>query len=99
MTELWRSREKDAEIELLDQMERERPPEVKMRDAVENHINMADILLQAILDVAERGREEMEAGENDNGARFGVILELLEQYRERHSRFIESLYPGKEKAA
>ena len=83
------------ELALLDQLEKERPPEEKMRDAVEDHINMADILLQAVLDVAERGREDMEAGENDNGARFGVILELLEQYRERHSAFIESLYPNK----
>ena len=95
MTELWRSKAEDAELALLDQLERERSPEEKMKDAVENHINMADILLQAILDVAERGREEMEAGVYDNGARFGVILELLEQYRERHSAFIESLYPNK----
>lgn len=90
---------KELELALMDQMEKELPPEKKMRDAVETHLSMADLLLQALIDVAERGREEMEAGENDCGARFGVILELLEQYRERHIDFIESLYPKKEKAA
>jgi len=36
MTELWRSKEQDAELALLDQLEKERPPEEKMRDAVED---------------------------------------------------------------
>ena len=71
----------------------------KMVDQVENHLIEADLILQALLDVAEAGRKEMEAGVYDHGDRFVVIRELLEKYRKGHSDFIEKLYLAKKKAA
>ena len=61
---------------------------------IEYHLGDTDLLLQAVLDVAEVGRQEAK-GKESNG-RFIVIQELLGQYRESHTRFIESLYRPKE---
>lgn len=90
---------KELELALMDEQEKERTPEEKLRDKVENHINLSDMLLQAVLDVAERGREAMEAGVSDRGARFNVIIDLLEQYRERQLNVINSMYPKKARKA
>ncbi|MFA5806765.1 MAG: hypothetical protein WC978_00180 [bacterium] len=90
---------KELELALTKQLRRERTPVEKLVDKVENHIIETDAILQALVDVAERGREEMEAEVSDRGARFNVIRDLLEQYRERHSDFIKLLYLEKKKAA
>lgn len=64
-------------------------------DQVENHIIEADLILQALIDVAEMGRKEMEAGVYDHGDRFVIIRELLGRYREGNSNFIKILYQTK----
>jgi hypothetical protein len=76
----------------MDQMEQERSPEAKLVNEVEDHINMADILLLAVLDVAEVGRQKAEGDGMEAEGRFNVIIDLLEQYQKRNSKFIESLY-------
>ena len=90
---------KELELAITEQMGRERTPEEKMVDKVEDHLIEADLILQALLDVAEMGRKEMEAQVYDRGERFIVIRELLEKYRKGNSSFIESLYLAKKKAA
>jgi hypothetical protein len=86
---------KELELALAERMGRERTPAEKMLNEVEDHIIKTDAILQALIDVAERGREEMEAGVYDLGARFNVISDLLEEYRERHQAFIKALYTKK----
>jgi hypothetical protein len=73
-------------------LEKGQLPEAAVVDQVENHIIKTDAILQALIDVAERGREEMEAGVYDRGARFNVIVDLLGQYQEGHEAFIKLLY-------
>jgi len=91
----------ELELALMDQMEKERSPVWELVNEVENHINGADMLIQAVLDVAEVGREAAAGGGTKAEGRFNVIIDLLEQYRKRNSNFIESLYsrfirdPGK----
>ena len=55
-----------------------------------------DLLLQAAMDVAERGRQTAEDSGNGSGERFDVIRKLLEQCRKLHEGFIRPLYPKKE---
>jgi hypothetical protein len=99
----------EAKKELIEEMENklaalenEVDAEEKMKDTlvdkVEDHLIEADLILQALLDVAEMGRKEMEAKVYDHGERFVVIHELLEKYRKDHSKFIEKLYLEKKAA-
>jgi ribosome assembly protein YihI (activator of Der GTPase) len=90
---------KELELAIAEQMGREQTPMEKMVDQMENHLIETDLTLQALIDVADAGRKEMEAGVYDHGDRFVVIEEHLGQYRERHSRFIKQLYREKKKAA
>jgi len=89
---------KELELAIAEEMGRERPPEEKVVDLVENHITQADVILQAVLDVVAMGRQEMEDGVYDGGDRFCVIQELLGQYRTGHENFIASLYQKKKAA-
>lgn len=90
---------KELELAIMEQMGREQTPVEKMVDTVENHLIEADLILQALIDVAVAGRKEMEVQVYDHGERFVVIHELLEKYRKGHSDFIEALYLEKKKAA
>ena len=87
----------ELELALMDQLEKEQSPERKLVNKVENHINTEDIFLQAVLDVAEAGRQAAEGDRTKAEERFNTIIGLLEGYRERHSHFIESLYRKKRK--
>ena len=73
-------------------LEMKQTPVEKMVDQIEGHLIESDLILQALLDVADAGRKEMEAQVYDHGDRFVVIHELLEKYRKGNSRFIETLY-------
>ena len=95
------STEQELELTDMDLSEKTESPVWKLVNEVEDHINMADILLLAALDVAEVGRQKTEGDGMEAEGRFNVIIDLLEQYRDRHSHLIESLYsrfirdPGK----
>jgi hypothetical protein len=67
-----------------------------MVNITEDQLIEMDLLLQAAMDVAEKGRQTAEDSGNGNGEQFNVIRELLEQFRERHEGFIRPLYPKKE---
>jgi hypothetical protein len=62
----------------------------------EDQLIKTDLLLQAAMDVAERGRQTAEVSENDSGERFDVIRKLLEQCREIHEGLYQRLHPKKE---
>ena len=62
----------------------------------EDQLIETDLLLQAAMDVAERGRQTAENSGNDSEERFDVIRKLLEQCRKRYEGFIRPLYPKKE---
>ena len=62
----------------------------------EDQLIETDQLLQAAMDVAERGRQTTEDSGNDSEERFEVIRKLLEQCRKRYEGFIRPLYPKKE---
>jgi len=68
----------------------------KMNITEDQLIIETDMLLQAAMDVAERGRQTAEDSGNGSGERFDVIRKLLEQCRERYKGFIRPLYPKKE---
>ncbi len=83
---------KELEHAIAEQLGKKLSPEEKLAYEIESHINDTDMLLQAVLDVAEAGE-----GSSDTAAmgRFAVIQELLGQYRERQQKFIKSLYAKK----
>jgi hypothetical protein len=89
----------EQELALMDQLERAIPPERKLRNDLETHINMSDLLLQAVLDVAEVGLVKASAEGCASGERFDAIRELVETYRGRNENFIQSLYRKTGKAA
>jgi len=62
----------------------------------EDQLIETDLLLQAAMDVAERGRQTTEDSGNDSEERFDVIRKLLKQCRKRYEGFIRPLYPKKE---
>jgi len=68
----------------------------KMNITEDQLIVETDLLLQAAMDVAERGRQTAEDSGNGSGERFDVIRKLLEQCRKLHEGFIRPLYPKKE---
>ena len=68
----------------------------KMNITEDQLIIETDLLLQAAMDVAERGRQTAEDSGNGSGERFDVIRKLLEQCRKLHEGFIRPLYPKKE---
>ena len=90
---------KETELAFMDQLERAIPPERKLRNDLETHINMSDLLLQAVLDVAEVGLVKASAEGCASGERFDAIRELVETYRGRNENFIQSLYRKTGKAA
>ena len=55
-----------------------------------------DLSPQAVMDVAERGRQTAEDSGNGSGDRFDVIRKLIKQCRERYEGFIRPLYPKKD---
>lgn len=67
----------------------------KMNITEDQLIIETDMLLQAAIDVAERGRQTAEDSGNGSGERFNVIRKLLEQCRELHEGFIRHMYPKK----
>lgn len=67
-----------------------------MMNITEDQLIETDLLLQAAMDVAERGRQTAEDSGNGSGERFDVIRKLLEQCRKRYEGFIRPLYPKKE---
>lgn len=68
----------------------------KMNITEDQLIIETDLLLQAAMDVAEKGRQTAEDSGNGSGERFDVIRKLLEQCRKLHEGFIRPLYPKKE---
>lgn len=65
----------------------------ELKDKMDDHMIKNDVLLMAVLDMAEVGRRDAEErGEVANNGRFNAIMELLTMYRERNSTFINSLY-------
>lgn len=67
----------------------------KMNITEDQLIIETDLLLQAAMDVAERGRQTAEDSGNGSGERFDVIRKLLEQCRGLLERFIRPLYTKK----
>lgn len=68
----------------------------KMNITEDQLIIETDLLLQAAMDVAEKGRQTTENSGNGSGERFDVIRKLLGQCRKLHEGFIRPLYPKKE---
>lgn len=68
----------------------------KMNITEDQLIIETDLLLQAAMDVAEKGRQTAEDSGNGSGERFDVIRKLLEQCRKLHEGLIRPLYPKKE---
>ena len=68
----------------------------KMNITEDQLIIETDLLLQAAVDVAEKGRQTAEDSGNGSGERFDVIRKLIEQCRALHEGFIRPLYPKKE---
>ena len=68
----------------------------KMNITEDQLIIETDLLLQAAMDVAGKGRQTAEDSGNGSGERFDVIRKLLEQCRKLHEGFIRPLYPKKE---
>ena len=72
------------------------PKSMGKMKTTEDQLFKTDLLLQAAMDVAERGRHMAEVSENDSGERFDVIRKLLEQCREIHEGLYQALHPKKE---
>jgi hypothetical protein len=65
-------------------------------NTVETHIGTGDLILSAVLDVAERGRDHSEhIGNPENNERFNTIIAFVEMYRAGNSALIEKLYQAK----
>ena len=60
---------------------------------VENHINMNDLLLVAVMDLSELGETESE--DSKSVERFAAITELLKIHREKNRTFVQSMYRKK----
>src|SRR5512135_2087092 len=67
-----------------------------MMHVTEDQLIETDLLLQAAMDVAEKGRQTAEDSGNGGGERFDVIRKLLEQCRILHEGFLRPGYPKKE---
>lgn len=63
---------------------------------IEDQLTETDLLLQAPMNVAERGPQTAEDSGNGSGKRFYEIRKLLERCRKLHEGFIRPLYPKKE---
>jgi hypothetical protein len=64
-----------------------------IRDVLEDHLGTGELILSAVLDVAERGRAHSEEiGNPEMNERYNTIIGLLEMYRAGNSALIEKLY-------
>ncbi|TFH30682.1 MAG: hypothetical protein E4G97_05325 [Deltaproteobacteria bacterium] len=61
-----------------------------------DQLTETDLLLQAPMDVAERGPQTAEDSGNGNEERFYAIRKLLERCRKLHEGFIRPLYSKEE---
>ena len=72
------------------------PGSMGKMNITENQLIETDLLLQAAMDVAERGGKTAEDSGNGSGERFDVIRKFLEQCRKLHEGLVRPLRPKKE---